>query len=1395
MSLRATGLGCVVLIACLLGSLLPHVERASADPPARPDLPDLEVTFIERTPRFARYCHGVNDIVPCDASTYSDPAAEPHWPAAGTLVTYWGHIKNSGLQASAAEAYAWFLHDGTSEQFIEAGDIDPIAVGEEVIVPSPPLPFPDVATATTHEYPRLRLEVYTFHADGYASNNERTYYVLGKSYLFFTPQDTYDYANANLNGDCVDGSGCAAEHYYGTYSYEDWLQRQFAAMNQKMAESDLDVPGGSRERVNLENLFVFPSGQTPQQYFGAFEQTLEPGSDPPKNERRYTYDGEWLNAYTSPSSIPLTGVEWGLMHELSHQLGAIDIYNIPYTGNAPGCTAGILGSNNDPDCDRGSFQTNQEIWDYEAVHVRAFNRKLPYRAGYYGEFLYDVPSTNTVILRDSSGAPLANAEVNVVQPIASVLTQPASRHLWNLRTDSNGEVQLPNQPVTPVTTLTGYTLHENPWGDIDLLGTNGWLYLSITSADGQTDTVILDILWANDKAATGQAGLYPFTTGIATPTATQVTSFAGFAESAGAMPWLREVQATVLSNVNRVDFYVDGVLRQRDVVAPYDFTWDLRLLPAGRHWVTARAYDLEPDEDGAVVTYESSEALCVEVNQSQDPSCADASVAADPVASLGSRVGVGASVQASAGVRSDTSLALLVDGEIGASQGWWGGFAKDSFIEIDLGQPQLLAAVKVYAWSENYGDQCPYFDLYVTFAEVSATDIPVVVDRSKEPLAGQIYVFPTVTARYVTYVCRADTTYAKIPEIEIYPPASLGPTVGTLQGDLTYELGGSPPVPQTASAASLSWATTSSALYYVVCRDASATGTYGDCPYTLPGSGVTVPYPETEGGPTYYKVKACTVFDQCGPFSSFAGVGRAMPAGADYGYVLSSTPDDLEVRFTSFTASQAVRLHLAGGTNASVDGVLGSSVCLDASSGWSSSAPASARLWKFVSSFATVASSPTDGTCSSSSMPNVSAGRVAVVPTRLFGPQDVTSSVIAQSANYIRLQWASRPGADQYVICVGSDPSGESADCSQSVTGTETQVNVISSEVWYYWVRSCDAASICGPLSRSYAVGYNNETPRYLWTHYKTNTTFGFQSRGIRSSFHIFDGASTAAPLLLTTDCTNPFAPSSVYTMPAASVTSPQLTVSLHTSGGPSCPNDAYHVPHEPGVTAAVRQMAAPAQFDFSIDDTGTSPNQYRTKLQWADDPNASHYRYCTASSVPGTFSCPPSQYIRRTFQYVNFPAAGTGPKYLRAIACDVDNFCSPMTPEYVQHQRASYSYFWNFAFVYLRPATLGENVRFQFANFSNYLGAPLALKLHVLKSATLAEGEIVAGMDTCALTSPGVSGVGSAPLSSFGTSPTVLTVWNHYSADPPIDSACTSGTGHASDGDLGHWSGAMSSP
>lgn len=1403
LSSKLIGGALVGLFVLLSSTLTPRTAGAVV----RPDAPDLDVTYIERTPRQWRNCSGNGLTASQCAPDAPAPGSYTGWPDPNQPVTYVAHIKNSGTQASSGGSYTWYLDTGSGEQIAGSGTIpaSPIAPGAEVVV-SYATNWPSSVDQTTHDYPRLRFSIAAT-ADAYTSNNTRLYYILGKSYVFFVPQTRYGLYATTVNGDCVEGSACAPGLFVGTYSYEDWLQRQFSAMNLKMRGSDLDVDGGSRERVNLEHVVVTADVR----YAGIpeFEATAQTGS--PDLERVNKYDAAWFTETLvtppeSDNSFPyIRKVEFPLLHEMTHQLGAVDIYNIPFANhrlnymNIPtaSCTSGLMGGNADDDCRRATLADDT---DYERVHVNAFNRKLAYRAGFYGDFLVDVPQTNIIDVRAAAGQILADAEVTAYQPDGyGTQTDRPNRKLWTLRTDAQGRLTLPNQAISnALTTTTGYALHDSPWGDISIPAYNAWLYLVVTAPDGAVDTVIVDVPWANDFAAHGvQAAVYQLETRITPVSQTTAPPTVSISSAAGAVPWIQQITATASPNTDRVDFYVDGTLRAHDDASPFTFSWDTRFETVALHTVAARAYDLN---GVAVSSYALSAPLPMNVAQFGDS-------AAQPAAHLGAPLA--ASVSASDGVVTTGTLGLPVIVDGATTGDWTGWFPVDGYIELSLPAPQTISAVKIFTAGNG---RCPLFDLYVGSGPPTVNDVPVVISRVTEITHSETYIFAPRVAQYVRYVCRSGGG-ASFSEIQIIAPGAAPAPATTLTATLQEATATFP-----AYTAYL-WDNVLSAYYFQLCTDVSPSGSFTSCatagtfgpggpPFALDA------LPVGDGTIRYAKTRSCSVFDVCSaPATIFAGVGRSTQAGTDYVYSFDRrTPDSVTVGVSAQSKTAPLRVDVAQSADAQTSDVLGS-ICVDAS-GWTRSV--SIPAWKLAGTLGVLHSLP--ASCPGNAAGGFATARQAVVPQLPEPPGGFALSLSPNGARGVDISWGSASSGATYRVCYGATlySTGATLRCTAPSSAQTAHVNTNDAAAFpqgsggvnkYYWLQSCDSTNLCGANSRSYGfVGRRSSsgsTMVYDWAFYKNGTDVKFQAAnssftpgGSIVSLQVFAGADTNAPLLFSDPvCVSPGTTSPLQTLPAGAVTASQLTVRRFRFGGSSCPNNDGTLWNDLVDTRTIRSLPAPPTVDFVFDDTGTSPNVYRMRLDWSDDPSTAWSRYCGGQSATGTSTCSASLWLLKTFQYFNLPSTSATPTYYRAQSCDVERVCSSKSTDYVQMQRGPLSYVWNYTFAYRRTAT---QVKLQMVNTSMYFTASLWVKLHALDGPA-ANHQIVAGLDVCSRNNPGqgpISAPATVQRSLFTTN--TITLQNHSLGDisaADCVAADTTPTNHANDGDLGTFSGQLDDP
>lgn len=257
----------------------------------------------------------------------------------------------------------------------------------------------------------------------------------------------------------------------GSYSFEDWLRANTVdQMNEMMRNSTYDfAPEGARTRVRIGRIVYVDK-------LDAAARALVPTD---------ATDGGW--DYPTRSHIEYCNLAntfmWALCHELMHQLGIIDDYqlDLPSDKNTVNGQAfrqpdgGLMGGG------RTYGRTRATLADMDVAGLNATYGK---RRGYFGEYLYCVPQENTVTL-SIDGTPLpAGTEVSIYQKkwdegkevdTAGNGTLP-NAPIATCTADAAGALRLPNRPVRrEFTTETGCTLRPNPFGHIDVVGRNGLL--------------------------------------------------------------------------------------------------------------------------------------------------------------------------------------------------------------------------------------------------------------------------------------------------------------------------------------------------------------------------------------------------------------------------------------------------------------------------------------------------------------------------------------------------------------------------------------------------------------------------------------------------------------------------------------------------------------------------------------------------------------------------------------------------------------------------------------------------------------------------------------------------------------------------------------------------------
>lgn len=445
--------------------------RGSAPAPlAKPAGVDLDVTYISRSPMHHRY-----DVAYTSGGIpYLQPGTEgdARWPAPGTLVTFTAHIINKGTAASGSFAFTWFIdgvevHTGTHSslpagsqttetyQWIWAHTMD----GERLL--------------GSHTV-RLSVDPANLIAETYETNNSLEDRTDALSLVLAVTPALYSALETPIDPKWP-------------FSAEDWLQKQIAAMNAAFARSvHPAAPHGIVERVRLDKILIASSA---------------PPADLSEDGMFFMEaDDRSGNGYHDP----VADISGGLLHELTHQLGIIDLYNLdvpldnlrvsdrhgrPVQMEYALVTRGIMG---DPGVVPPIYDENTTL---------ALNANKGYRRGYYGEYLYDVPTQTRLRILDNQGHPAPGVAVGLYQRVADA--GPYGTGLVDGApeitgvTGGDGVLVLTNRPAgASITTRTGHTLHDNPFGPIDVVGRSNEFLVELRK-EAHQEYVWLDITRLN----------------------------------------------------------------------------------------------------------------------------------------------------------------------------------------------------------------------------------------------------------------------------------------------------------------------------------------------------------------------------------------------------------------------------------------------------------------------------------------------------------------------------------------------------------------------------------------------------------------------------------------------------------------------------------------------------------------------------------------------------------------------------------------------------------------------------------------------------------------------------------------------------------------------------------
>lgn len=444
---------------------------------AAPKLPDLDVIYIERFPRYA----GNHANIGYDGGKIYliEPNPDPIEPAEGTEATFVGHVMNAGFVESGTFTYSWWI-DGEK---ISAGTVEqPLKRREEVTVT---LKWSWKKAAQTVA---LKVEPAAGTREISRVNNTLEDPIHGKGFIIHVDKATV-------------GTFCETPGAIDTYSFEDWVQHNWRAWNFILMDSVYpSAPEGCLDRMRIDKIMYLDN-----RFFGGNDA----GWDEYQRRTReggplIKYEGIWGYTGGEGAQMRTLGICGVTFHECGHQLGLIDWYKF---FARPEHFKTCRDENGEPIVLTHTFRQPETMMCWHDAHrrfyegdVAALNMQLDRHRGHFGDYNFYMPKKTIITIKDRGGKPVAGAKVSFRQRILAGEVFVSKPHA-TVTTDSKGRVVMPDQPAKPLDT-GWFQRKDNPWGEYHVVGGNGLMLISVEGR-GEVDHFIVDISFSTIPAYRG----------------------------------------------------------------------------------------------------------------------------------------------------------------------------------------------------------------------------------------------------------------------------------------------------------------------------------------------------------------------------------------------------------------------------------------------------------------------------------------------------------------------------------------------------------------------------------------------------------------------------------------------------------------------------------------------------------------------------------------------------------------------------------------------------------------------------------------------------------------------------------------------------------------------------
>ncbi len=458
-------------ISSISAALTGETNISSIGPRIPFDETDLQVVSISRTPFYPRYCTNYTSTL----VTESDTGYGPYWlsactslcsdqdentkhlPEPGESVIYTATCRNRGSNTINSTVTATWTLDTVS---VDSQSINITLNPGETFQQTFQLNWDSLS----HDL-QFAIDI----IDSRPENNSLNIDTNAVGFLTYIDQSFIENFRDIWSPDHTGST---------TNDIIDWLNLNMARFNELLAMA------GTAKRVRYDILQVLDD--------------LEPDPTSPAaiNFASFPFRYHWAT-----DSDPRTSgyyhndddIDYGLLHEMGHQLGMIDIYQLNLDSSA-----NLVNSQ--------SYSAHPDLMNgcspfLNTFHALAMDSWLNVAHGMYGQYLYNIPQQIQLHLIGRDGNHIANASVKMYQMCE---TQSQGKVITDQvkaqgTTDTNGLFTLPNSYVDPALvppSPTGEVLHDNPFGYVHVVGTNGLLLFEVEYND-EIDFCWLDITETN----------------------------------------------------------------------------------------------------------------------------------------------------------------------------------------------------------------------------------------------------------------------------------------------------------------------------------------------------------------------------------------------------------------------------------------------------------------------------------------------------------------------------------------------------------------------------------------------------------------------------------------------------------------------------------------------------------------------------------------------------------------------------------------------------------------------------------------------------------------------------------------------------------------------------------